>query len=102
MVVDDLPQCIAIAGLSETIVKLTRRGIRLADPDVTNYKVEPVDVLIGSDHFYDFISLHVIKREGVHLLNSPSGCLITGKIPDDCKGSTLKIILYLRSQKQLL
>ena len=86
---DELPQCIATAGLSKAIEKLARRGIRLADPGVNNDKVGPVDILIGSDHYYKFISLHVIQREGVHLLNFPSGYLITGKIPDNCKGSTL-------------
>lgn len=89
VVVDDLPQCIKTTGLSKTIEKLTRRGIRLADPNVTNDKVGPVDILIGSDHFYDLISLHVIKKEGIRLLKSPSGYLITDKIPEDCKGSTL-------------
>ncbi|XP_045116130.1 uncharacterized protein LOC123507385 [Portunus trituberculatus] len=89
VVVDELPKTIVTSGLSEIMERLSDQGIQLADMVSNDDRIGPVDMLIGSDHFYDFISPHIIMREGVHLLDSPSGYLITGKIPDTYKGTTM-------------
>lgn len=82
VVVDELPDDITARGLSAAVKKLTTQGIKLADPNVNSDRVEPVDLLIGGDFYYDFIYPQVIMHEGIHLLQSPSGCIIQGKIPE--------------------
>ena len=89
VVVDELPEAIVTAGLSEAVEHLTKIGIHLADPVIHNDKVGPVDMIIGGDHYYDFISLHGEERDGIHLLGSPSGYLISGIIPDSYKSAII-------------
>lgn len=87
VVVEELPQTIIMAGITDAIRELTSIGIKLADPVIGNDKVGPIDLLIGSDHYYDFIATNIIVRRGIHLLNSPSGYIMSGKIPTSFKSS---------------
>ena len=86
VVVDELPQAIATEGLTAVKERLMSKRITLADTEVNNDRVGPDDILIGADHYYDFISLNTVEREGVYLLKSPAGYIITGKIQDFYKG----------------
>lgn len=87
VVVDELPKAIVTAGLTDVIKHLNNKGLKLADREVKNDRVGPIDILIGSDHYYDFISKDVQMVDGIHLLNSPAGYLITGKIPSGYSSS---------------
>ena len=77
LVVDELPETIVTAGLTNVTRVLVSQRVKLATPLVQNDKLGPVDILIGADHYFDFISHHTVKM-GVNLLQSPSGYIITG------------------------
>ncbi|XP_045135683.1 uncharacterized protein LOC123518747 [Portunus trituberculatus] len=81
VVTDELPQTIVTTELSDVVHKLTKKGIQLADPIVENDKVGPIDILVGCDHYYDFISTNPKIIDDKHLLNTPAGYIVTGKIP---------------------
>lgn len=83
VVVEQLPKAIVITGVTEAVHYLTSRGIKLADPNIINDTIGPVDILVGADHYYDFVSTNSIICEGVRLLQSPSGYMITGNIPNN-------------------
>ncbi|KAG7163876.1 hypothetical protein Hamer_G027372 [Homarus americanus] len=70
VVVDELPKATVTARLTDVIKQLTSRGLNLVDLIMNNDRVGPIDVLIGSDHHYDFILPHSITEDGVHLLKS--------------------------------
>ena len=80
VVVDKIPQAIDTAGLTGAMEHLSRLGVKLADTIPLNDNVGPVSLLIGADHYYDFIG-NVIVQEGIHLLKTPSGYIPTGIIP---------------------
>ena len=82
VVVEQLPRAIVTAGMTEAVQHLTSKGIILTDPIVNNDTIGPIDILIGVDHYYDFISPYTIMCEGIRLLKSPSGYIITGNIPN--------------------
>lgn len=78
MVVDEVPERITTAGLTEVTKKLAGTGLPLANPVVHEDRLGPADILIGNDYYYDFISGHIVSQ-GVHLLKSPLGYMITEK-----------------------
>lgn len=80
VVVEQLPRTIVTAGMTDAMQHLIRKGIILADPNIQNDTIGPVDLLIGVDYYYDFISPHSIMYDGVRLLESTSGYIITGNI----------------------
>lgn len=82
VVVEELPETIVTPGLTEVINHLTCCGLKMADPIVENDTVGQTDILIGSDHFYDFILRQTELYDGVHLLNSSAGFIVMGKIPN--------------------
>ena len=83
VVVDELPQTIVTTGLTGSMVQLREEGFKLADTIPNQDRVGSVDILIGADHYYDFISLRTIVHKGIHLLKSPSGYILTGNIPNE-------------------
>ncbi|KAK3894099.1 hypothetical protein Pcinc_002118 [Petrolisthes cinctipes] len=82
VVVEELPPIIVVPGLSEVLRDLSSKGFQIAKSKVENDRVGNIDLLIGCDYYYDFISNHTISHEGIHLLKSPAGYIITGKLPD--------------------
>ncbi|XP_045119397.1 uncharacterized protein LOC123509263 [Portunus trituberculatus] len=73
VVVDTLPDTIVTVGLSNVIDHLTSKGMNMADTEVNDDKVGHIDILIGADHYYDFISTTTAVVDGIHLLSSPAG-----------------------------
>ena len=78
VVVDKLPTSIHSPGLVEAANYLKRKQIPLADV-YENDNVSDVNLLIGSDHYYDFID-GMTNKAGINLLKTPAGHIISGPV----------------------
>ena len=84
VVVDTLPSHIRTIGLTEAIQILQAKGIAIADPHIEGDTVGAVDILIGADQYYNFVTKPIIVREGIHLMKTAAGHSISGPIPAAC------------------
>ena len=57
--------------------KLNARGFKLADPEVT--KRESIDLLVGGDHYYDFVHSGYERVHSLILIPTIYGYVLSGK-----------------------
>jgi len=106
IVQEHLPTHIYTKGLTKVVKHLQECQIPIADPQISDDTVGPVDILMGADYYQNFIHPLTIQREGVYLLQSPVGHLVTGTIPagylEDVSGpTTVETVSIMRVTDEL-
>lgn len=102
VVVEELPRSITTVGLTDVTHRLQRDGINLADPVIENDRVGPVDILIGCDHYYDFIYPESTQYRKINLLKSPTGYIIAGKLPHRYRDSRIRVTTENVTQESVI
>ena len=80
IVVKRLPPSIHMKNSSRIISILEKDGYKMADSQMKNDIAEDINIIVGADHYYDFIKGQTNARE-MHLLSTPFGMMISGPIP---------------------
>ncbi|XP_064083039.1 uncharacterized protein LOC135199053 [Macrobrachium nipponense] len=84
----DNPVQLSISGFWDTkesreystvTVPVRSRIVTLADPNLSSSQIDQVKLLVGIDHYFDFI--HSPQANGVNLIESSLGYLVAGKLP---------------------
>ncbi|XP_064119025.1 uncharacterized protein LOC135224033 [Macrobrachium nipponense] len=81
IVVPKLPQSTRPRGLCEIVSELKSQKVTLADPNLSSSQIDQVKLLVGIDHYFDFI--HSPQANGVNLIESSLGYLVAGKLPSN-------------------
>ncbi|XP_069184503.1 uncharacterized protein [Procambarus clarkii] len=79
IVVNHIPLDMNVKGLRDTAKFLQKNRIKLADSKIKSDHLTNVDLLVGADHYYKFIT-GTTSQHGMNLLNSAGGCLLTGTV----------------------
>ena len=80
VVCDHIPETINMPKVGQLCEQLKSKRIDLADPNLHGDSVTDIKLLIGLDHYFDFIEpCHRVN--GVNLVDSKMGKLIGGPIP---------------------
>ena len=75
IVIDYLPPVNNPPALEELAIKLSARGITVADDYQTNPRI---DILVGADNYYKFVETQLV--ENVNLIRTKLGSLISGPV----------------------
>ena len=89
LILERVPVIIRAPGLAVAASSLTSRGILLADPQVRDV-VDGVEVLIGADSYFDFVTGHEII-DNINLLQTPSGFMIAGPLIQPINQGPIKV-----------
>ncbi|XP_064120251.1 uncharacterized protein LOC135224856 [Macrobrachium nipponense] len=81
IVVPKLPQSARPRGLCKIVSELKSQNVTLADPNLSSSQIDQVKLLVGIDHYFDFI--HSPQANGVNLIESSLGYLVAGKLPSN-------------------
>ena len=81
IVVDDMPSPIQTNGIAEAVKQLKKQGVRLADPNIDNDKVEDIKVLIGCDYYNKYVT-SITTQADIKLLKCHGGHMIFGNLPE--------------------
>ena len=80
LAVNDLPESIHMKGISVVHTELKSKGIKLADEEINNDLVGDIQMIVGANHYYDFVERQCTQGN-VNLLISKLGVMVSGKIP---------------------
>ncbi|XP_064097270.1 uncharacterized protein LOC135208718 [Macrobrachium nipponense] len=69
IVVPKLPQSARPRGLCKIVSELKSQNVTLADPNLSSSQIDQVKLLVGIDHYFDFI--HSPQANRVNLIESP-------------------------------
>ncbi|XP_064120225.1 uncharacterized protein LOC135224834 [Macrobrachium nipponense] len=76
-----IPQSARPRRLCKLVSELKSRNVNLADPNLSSSQIDQVKLLVGIDHYFDFI--HSPQANGVNLIESSLGYLVAGKLPSN-------------------
>ena len=94
IVVDTLAERLNMSGIQKIAKKLEAKGHNLAD-NFSNTVHYPVDMLIGADHYYDFVYPEQ-KDEGIMIIPSKLGDLLSGPIQEIQSNTQVSVITALK------
>ena len=82
LVVDKLPD-INVEGIDLVADSLVKKQIKLADKNLTSPVISDIDLLIGSDFYYEFVKTNElpVNIDHVWLIPTYFGYCISGKLP---------------------
>jgi hypothetical protein len=95
VVVDKLPQIEEVKGLSQIINNLNHNfWMAEALDNTTSHKAINFELIVGGDYFYRIVNIHekVIYKEGIHLLPTHFGYVVTGALPTVDKSTDHEIL----------
>ena len=94
IVVDTLAERLNMTGVSELAQRLKAKGRNLAD-SFENTVHYPVDMLVGADYYYSFITPEE-QDEGVTIISSKFGDMLSGPINRESTSPQVSIITALK------
>lgn len=94
IIVDSLAERLVMNGVGDLAARLAAKGRNLADK-FENTVHYPIDVLIGADHYYDFV-FPAKRDEGITIIPSKVGDLLSGPITKTPGKSQVNVITALK------